>query len=238
MAVNLLWEKANYYKKVEDWTNLTATLEQLAKLQPNFITFWKFQAWNLTYNVSVEFDDYHDRYYYVRRGIQFLQEGEHYNTDNPQLLWDLGWFVGQKIGRADEYVQYRKLFKADDAVEDVLFFERRPKGRRGLHDGLIGMARLAAALRAGRFDAFVLLHHGHTLAFAALAAGIPERLGYGVGLQRVFLNRGPRLRAESMRLHPFERASAWLAGAGIELADAEPRLAISPEGCRENRFST
>ena len=32
VAVNLLWEKANYYKKVEDWTNLTATLEQLAKL--------------------------------------------------------------------------------------------------------------------------------------------------------------------------------------------------------------
>src|SRR4051812_29906959 len=114
VAVNLLWEKANYYKKVEDWTNLTATLEQLAKLQPNFITFWKFQAWNLTYNVSVEFDDYHDRYYYVRRGIQFLQEGEHYNSDNPQLLWDLGWFIGQKIGRADEYVQYRKLFKQDD----------------------------------------------------------------------------------------------------------------------------
>ena len=114
VAVNLLWEKANYYKKVEDWTNLTATLEQLAKLQPNFITFWKFQAWNLTYNVSVEFDDYHDRYYYVRRGIQFLQEGEKYNINNPQLLWDLGWFIGQKIGRADEYIQYRRLFKEDD----------------------------------------------------------------------------------------------------------------------------
>jgi hypothetical protein len=114
VAVNLLWEKANYYKKTEDWTNLTATLEQLAKLQPNFITFWKFQAWNLTYNVSVEFDDYHDRYYYVRRGIEFLKEGERYNVDHPQLLKDLGWFIGQKIGRADEYLQYRRLFKADD----------------------------------------------------------------------------------------------------------------------------
>jgi hypothetical protein len=114
VAVNLLWEKANYYKKVEDWTNLTATLEQLAKLQPNFITFWKFQAWNLTYNVSVEFDDYHDRYYYVRRGIDFLKQGERYNKDNPHLLWDLGWFFGQKIGRADEHVQYRRLFKNDD----------------------------------------------------------------------------------------------------------------------------
>ncbi len=87
VAVNLLWEKANYYKKVEDWTNLTATLEQLAKLQPNFITFWKFQAWNLTYNVSVEFDDYHDRYYYVRRGIQFLRKASTTTLDqSPSAL--------------------------------------------------------------------------------------------------------------------------------------------------------
>ncbi|MEX2316838.1 MAG: hypothetical protein WD669_06790 [Pirellulales bacterium] len=113
VAVTALWEKANYYKKTEDWTNLTATLEQLAKLQPNFITFWKYQAWNLTYNVSVEFDDYHDRYYYVIRGINFLKEGERYNADNPQLLSDLGWFLGHKIGRADEHVEYRRLFKAD-----------------------------------------------------------------------------------------------------------------------------
>ncbi len=129
-----------------------------------------------------------------------------------------------------------QLFRADDAVEDVLFFERRPKGRRGRHDGLLGMARLTAALRARRFDAFVLLHHGHTLAFAALAAGIPERLGYGVGRQRLFLNRGPRLGAESMRLHPFERASAWLAAAGIELADTEPHLAVSPDATARARL--
>lgn len=114
LAVNWLWKMANDYKKFEDWTNLTATLEQMSKLQPNFIAVWKFQAWNLSYNVSVEFDDYNDRYYYVRRGIEFLKKGEDYNKDNPQLLWDLGWFIGQKIGRADEYVQYRRLFKADD----------------------------------------------------------------------------------------------------------------------------
>ncbi len=126
VAVNLLWEKANYYKMTEDWTNLTATLEQLAKLQPNFITFWKFQAWNLTYNVSVEFDDYHDRYAFVRRGIEFLKEGEKYNRDNPHLLWDLGWFIGQKIGRADEHVQYRRLFVKDDDFhgEDVPLDQR------------------------------------------------------------------------------------------------------------------
>ncbi len=117
LAVQLLWNQAQEAKKEENWTQLTATLKQLSRLQPNFITFWKFQSWNISYNVSVQFDDYRDRYYYVREGIKFLEEGIDHNKENaeiPQLLWDLGWFLGQKIGRADEYVQYRRLFKADD----------------------------------------------------------------------------------------------------------------------------
>jgi hypothetical protein len=114
VAVTLLWHQADEFKKKEDWTNLTATLNQLAKLQPNFVTFWKYQAWNVSYNVSVEFDDYRDRYYYVREGIKFLMDGEKYNRDNPQILSELGWFIGHKIGRADEKEQYRKLFKEDD----------------------------------------------------------------------------------------------------------------------------
>ena len=69
VAVTLLWDRANYYKKVEDWTNLSATLEQMTKLQPNFYSVWDFQAHNLSYNISVEFDDYHDRYAWVIKGI-------------------------------------------------------------------------------------------------------------------------------------------------------------------------
>ena len=43
IAVTLLWDRANHYKKVEDWTNLSATLEQMTKLQPNFYSIWDFQ---------------------------------------------------------------------------------------------------------------------------------------------------------------------------------------------------
>jgi len=57
-AVTLLWDRANHYKKVEDWTNLSATLEQMTKLQPNFYSVWDFQAHNRSYNISDEFDDY------------------------------------------------------------------------------------------------------------------------------------------------------------------------------------
>ncbi len=114
IAVSMLWHKGSEYKKKGDWTNYRATLQQLAKLQPYFVSFWRYQAWNLSYNVSVELDDVRDRYYYVRRGIEFLKEGIKYNRFSPYLLTELGWFTGSKIGTADEKTQYRRLFKADD----------------------------------------------------------------------------------------------------------------------------
>jgi hypothetical protein len=120
IAANLLWERANRYKREHDWDNLTATLNQISKLQPNFISVWQFQGWNLAYNVSIEFDDYRSRYQWVKRGIDFLREGIRYNTEEPVLGWEIGWTFGHKIGRADEYVQYRRLYREDrDYHEDL-----------------------------------------------------------------------------------------------------------------------
>lgn len=114
VAANILWLKSNEYKMKQNWTALSATLEQITKLQPNFIAVWRHQAWNLAYNVSVEFDDYRDRYDWVKRGIKFLRDGIDYNLREPRLWWDHGWFIGYKIGRSDEHKQFRKLFLADD----------------------------------------------------------------------------------------------------------------------------
>lgn len=114
VAANILWSKAHDYKIREDWDNLAATLNQIAKLQPNFISIWEFQAHNLSYNISAEFDDYRHRYRWVTRGIRYLLEGSEYNRKHPRLLWSIGWFTGQKIGLADEKLQYRRLFRVDD----------------------------------------------------------------------------------------------------------------------------
>ncbi|MBM4021323.1 MAG: hypothetical protein FJ284_03625 [Planctomycetes bacterium] len=114
IAVTLLWDRANHYKKVEDWANLSATLEQLTKLQPNFYSVWDFQAHNLSYNTSVEFDDYRDRYAWVIKGIEFLRQGFALNAFEPRLLGRMGWFIGHKIGKSDEKKQFRDLFVADD----------------------------------------------------------------------------------------------------------------------------
>jgi hypothetical protein len=114
VAANILWEKAIDFKMKKDWTNFGATLNQITKIQPNFIKVWINQAWNLAYNCSVEFDDYRQRYQWVIKGIDFLKEGIKYNQRQPRLLWDMGWTISQKIGKADEHKQFRKLFKEDD----------------------------------------------------------------------------------------------------------------------------
>ena len=129
VAVNLLWERAHECKMKKDWTGLSATLQQLAKLQPRFISVWQFQAWNVAYNCSVEFDDYRDRYRWVIKGIHYLREGLHYNQYEPRLLWDEGWFTGHKIGRADEKTQFRRLFRQDDDFHNALPLELRDPTR-------------------------------------------------------------------------------------------------------------
>ena len=68
----------------------------------------------MSYNVAAAFDDYHDKYFWVIRGVRFLEEGKRYNDREPRLLWDIGWFISNKIGRADEKKLFRRLFKEDD----------------------------------------------------------------------------------------------------------------------------
>ncbi len=113
VAISWLWYKANEYKKVKDWDKLAATVEQIIRLQPNDLEVWDFQAHNLSYNVSVEFDDYRYRYAWVKNGISFLVQGTEYNRDEPGLLNQIGWFTGQKIGRSDEAKQFRRMFRDD-----------------------------------------------------------------------------------------------------------------------------
>lgn len=114
VAANVLWEKANSYKMKKDWTNLSATLQQITLLEPHFLSVWRFQAWNLSYNVSAEFDDYRERYRWLIKGVDFLREGIRSNQHEPMLVWDVGWYVGHKIGVADESIQFRRLLKEDD----------------------------------------------------------------------------------------------------------------------------
>ena len=126
--------------------------------------------------------------------------------------------------RADE------IFAAEDTVREIIWVDRNPKAARGAHDGVSGLWRLIRTLSAGRFDAAVLLHHSPSLAFAALAAGIFPRQGYGIGVQRWFLDHGPYLTKAVWRQHrPLQRATLFLHAANIPMDEMEPRLPVAPD---------
>jgi hypothetical protein len=120
IAVNFLWEQANDYKRKKNWDKLSTSLEQISRLQPNFVSVWEFQAHNMSYNVSVEFDDYRQRYHWVKKGIDYLFEGIVFNRDEPRLLWYAGWMVSQKLGRSDERVQFRRMYRNDEDFHKLL----------------------------------------------------------------------------------------------------------------------
>ena len=48
VAVTILWDNANTYKDEENWEAFSATVNQIIKLQPNFITVWAVSYTHLT----------------------------------------------------------------------------------------------------------------------------------------------------------------------------------------------
>ncbi len=120
VASTILWQRAEYYKREQYWDRFSATLNQIALLQPHFVKVWEFQSWNLSYNISVEFDDYRQRYDWVKKGIDYLIQGTTYNRRRPHLPYELGWFFGSKMGVADEKLQFRDLYRHDKQFHDDL----------------------------------------------------------------------------------------------------------------------
>lgn len=119
-AATLLWNQAHEYRRAHEWDRLKAALNNIALLQPHFEKVWEFQAHNLSYNVSSEFDDYRQRYAMVREGTEYLTDGVEQNRKAPRLVWYTGWFYGQKMGMSDEKKQFRRLFSDDTKLHDAL----------------------------------------------------------------------------------------------------------------------
>ena len=120
VAVNALWMQAIEHKKREEYDKLAATLQTLTKIQPNFVKVWEYQAHNLAYNVSMEFDDYEYRYEWVTKGLDFLKDGIPYNKSDHRMTDSLGFMTGNKMGKSDEKIQFRRMFRKDNDFHGLM----------------------------------------------------------------------------------------------------------------------
>jgi len=109
------------------------------------------------------------------------------------------------------------LFHGTDGIVDWLDIDRSLRGRRGRHDGLSGLFRLAAEFRAARAHQVMILHHSATYAIAARLAGIPVRWGYGIGSSRRWLNAGSFLGRDDRNTRPTKKLGRFAMTNGFGL---------------------
>ncbi|HUG92190.1 MAG TPA: hypothetical protein VML55_15220, partial [Planctomycetaceae bacterium] len=100
-------------QRTKNWALMRATTDSIITLQPHYLQVWRFHGWNMAYNVSAEWDGVADRWYWVKEGGKFTMRGVERNQIYAELPWEVGRIESQKVGRSDEWRQFRVYFRVD-----------------------------------------------------------------------------------------------------------------------------
>ncbi len=113
--------------------------------------------------------------------------------------------------------------------------DRSQRGKTGKHDGFSGFIRLWLDIRKINPEEVWILHKSWRYAAVSWLARVPNRYGYGMGKQSLFLN-GPKLfqRTDS-GVHPRKAVRLFMLQRGIELSDDHPKIKVGPENIKNAR---
>jgi heptosyltransferase-2 len=114
-----------------------------------------------------------------------------------------------------------ELLAAEPCVAETIYFEHAGSElSRGLN-----LVRLITLLRQGRFETVWILDRTMRPAFAALMAGIPRRIGLGLGPQSLLITNAGVDRSH-LHDHPLQWLRALMAAMNVPLSSTEPDLAV------------
>ena len=119
VAVTALWWGAIEKQKRNEYHEFEILVQAVTKLQPNFITPWLYQSWNIAYNVSVEHDKLGDMYFYIARGIELLAEGDKVNTRTHHDRDGRDYRIGSPDIRHNISFYYQNKFSVSDKVNTL-----------------------------------------------------------------------------------------------------------------------
>jgi heptosyltransferase-2 len=114
------------------------------------------------------------------------------------------------------------VFARSPQVDHFLVYD--VKGR---HQGLAGRWRLVRELRAGRFDAAILLQNAFEAALITAAAGIPIRIGFDTDGRALLLTHPVRRPVELKQRHQTGYYLEILRGQGLAVGDAHLELTLA-----------
>ena len=100
LIANALWIRATQLQQDGKYFELAQLADWIAKLEPHIVQVWTVQSWNMSFNISVKFSDYPDRWRWVQRGMELLRdEALRYNPEQPLLYAELAWLFQFKMGQ-------------------------------------------------------------------------------------------------------------------------------------------
>ena len=112
IIANALWIRVSEMQEQDRYFEMFQLADWITKLQPHFTAVWIHLAWNMAYNISIKFNQPHDRWIWVKRGFELIRDDAlRYNPQEPLLYRELGWIFQHKIGAFlddahDDYKQY------------------------------------------------------------------------------------------------------------------------------------
>jgi heptosyltransferase II len=117
----------------------------------------------------------------------------------------------------------KELLQAEASVVATLYFRHAGSElQRG-----VNLIRLVALLRRQRLRTIWVLDRTIRPALAAALAGIPERIGLGLGGQNLFITN-PGIARQHFHDHPIDWLRALMAEMKVPLASTEPDLPVPP----------
>jgi len=127
IAINVLWQRATQMKDEGKFFEAMQLADWITTLQPRFPQVWEFNSWNLAYNMSVATQTPQERWNWVRKGIDLLQQkGIPNNPRSLRLYRQLSWIYLHKVG--DLLDDMHMYYKTQIAAEWHAFLGPPPDG--------------------------------------------------------------------------------------------------------------
>ena len=118
ILADYLWLRSSRMQDEGKYYEMVQLADWIVKLQPRFTGAHAFLGWNMSYNVSVKFTGFDDRWRWVKRGLEVIRdEALEYNPNDPDLFRQLGWIFQHKMGQdLDDANRYYKVEWAKEMI--------------------------------------------------------------------------------------------------------------------------
>ena len=147
------------------------------------------------------------------------------------IVWHIPFFQGlaQKADNKKIYLYSRKtthakeILKYDKSIAKVSYL----KETRQFINTLKTFPNLIKNLRKERFTTLWIFHRSPRFAIISFFSSVKERLGYGIGSQRIWLSNSNFLNKKFYNSFPIEKSFEFLKINNIFLNSVEPKLKAS-----------